>query len=698
MTRGPGLNNSIVPFSTLHGSWAWFVALLMFAFPTTVLVVDNASSIIYGLLALTGLYLGWRHPNPDPLSKDEKLLLFSVAFFFAVALLSYLTSDLNYEGWKKLWRTFRFLLLIPIYLVVRRLPQSEGVWWAGLTTGAAVAGLWSLVFVITGQRGIYGSQASGITDPVLFGDLSLAMAFISLGGIPYFRRWHRWLVVAPVAAFTLGCAASFLSGSRGAWLAIPVLFLVLFFMAARRLDWVGKGLLLGGVLLLFALVYAWPVTGVAQRANLLFNEFAAFFSGRDVPGSINTRVEMWRVAWLVFLENPLLGTGLGGFVDTVSRLVAEGRLAPGFLRFTHPLNEFFLVLATRGLLGLLSLLLLFGVPLKHFLWAARHRDEAMRHLAYAGIVLIVGYVHFGLTESIFNRNISIIFYAFSLAVTYGLLRARERAYLRVATKRKQTLSVIIIAKNEADRIRETLDSVYGWADEIIVLDSGSTDDTVAICREYTDKVYETDWPGFGKQKQRALDKAVCDWVLSIDADEQVSPELRAEIDKELQDDPSHTGYDVHRPVIIFGKVMDFSGSGQSPLRLFKRTTGYFTDVPVHEKVMLREGSLGRLRGSLYHETYRDYGHAVEKFAEYAWLQAGVRYTRGKRGGLAGALLRSTLNFIHNYIVRFGFLDGSRGFVFAALHAQYTFNKYAALWMFGLGSAKRDDRRRSERNV
>ncbi|HET9679063.1 MAG TPA: glycosyltransferase family 2 protein [Gammaproteobacteria bacterium] len=263
------------------------------------------------------------------------------------------------------------------------------------------------------------------------------------------------------------------------------------------------------------------------------------------------------------------------------------------------------------------------------------------------------------------------------------MRARERAYLREGAQRQQSLSVVIICMDEADRIRTTLESVAGWADEIVVLDSGSKDNTVAICREYTDKVYETDWPGFGKQKQRALDKAACDWVLSIDADEIVSAELRAEIDQELKTQPEHTGFDVHRPVIIFGRVMDFSGSGQSPLRLFKRSEGYFTDVPVHEKVVLRNGTLGRLRGSLYHETYRDYKHAVEKFSEYSWLQANERYRNGKRSGLFAAGLRGFLNFIHNYFIRFGFLDGGRGFILAALHANYTFNKYATLWMLEL---------------
>lgn len=680
----PGL----VPFHALQGLWARWIALLILAFPVLLLVVDSASAILL-LLALSGLYLGWRQPNPDPLSKDEKLLLFSVAFFVAVAALSYLQGEWNYEGWQKFWRTFRFLLLIPIYLAVRRLDHAEGIWWIGLSLGAILAGSWAMNLLLQINPRLPG-LSNALDDPGLFGAISLAMGFMALGGIGYFWDRSPWLISLPLAAFLLGVTASLLSGSRGVWLAMPFLLLLVLAMVARTWNWRQRSALVLGVLALLVVAYVWPLTGVAARLAALWQDVAVMLDGR-ATGTVLLRLHLWDTAWDIFLRHPLLGVGLGGFGVEVTTQVLNDVLPPAYLNYTHPYNEYLSVLATRGLLGLLSLLLLFGIPLKHFFWAARHRDATLRQLAYSGIVLITGFMIYACTDSVFDRTTPIVFYVFCLAATYGLLRARERAYLRTPVTRQQSLSVIIIAKNEADRIAATLSSVYGWANEIIVLDSGSTDDTVAICRQFTDQVYSTDWPGFGKQKQRALDKASCYWVLSIDADEIVSPELRAEIDIELQAEPAHTGYDVHRPVIIFGRIMDFSGSGQSPLRLFKRAVGSFTQVPVHEKIVLSAGTLGRLRGSLYHETYRDYGHAVDKFAQYAVLQAGERFRKGKRATLIGAALRGLLNFIHNYIVRFGFLDGGRGFAMAALHANYTFNKYANVWMLGLGK-KTDDHR------
>ena len=156
--------------------------------------------------------------------------------------------------------------------------------------------------------------------------------------------------------------------------------------------------------------------------------------------------------------------------------------------------------------------------------------------------MIVAYMCFGFSEAILERDRPVSFFAFYLAVIFAAICTQARATRRKIPIRQQRLSVIIIAQDEADRIEPCLQSVANWADEIIVLDSGSSDNTVEIARRYTDKVFETDWPGYGPQKQRALEKASCDWVLSIDADERVSPELRHDIDAALTASPECVGY------------------------------------------------------------------------------------------------------------------------------------------------------------
>ncbi|MDO9263246.1 MAG: glycosyltransferase family 2 protein, partial [Desulfosalsimonadaceae bacterium] len=224
--------------------------------------------------------------------------------------------------------------------------------------------------------------------------------------------------------------------------------------------------------------------------------------------------------------------------------------------------------------------------------------------------------------------------------------------------RNYTLSVILIAKNEEDRIERCLRSVAPIADEILVLDSGSTDRTKEIAGQFTEKVFETDWPGYGPQKQRALEKVVGDWVLSIDADEELSPELCEEIQQTLAAGPPEVGFKLPWTVTVFGATLNHGRSARAPLRLFRREGARFTDALVHETVLLPKGKIKTLKGRLIHYTHRDFGHYLEKNRQYAWLGAKQRHAKGKKGfGLTGAVLRAVWTFFQIYIIRLGFLDG-----------------------------------------
>ncbi|MCG6201410.1 glycosyltransferase family 2 protein [Psychromonas antarctica] len=247
---------------------------------------------------------------------------------------------------------------------------------------------------------------------------------------------------------------------------------------------------------------------------------------------------------------------------------------------------------------------------------------------------------------------------------------------------RKTLSVILITKNEEDRVARCLQSVQDLADEIIVLDSGSTDNTVKICSQYTDNIEITDWPGFGKQKQRALDKASCDWVLSIDADEELDEEMRSEINRLLEStDDRHVAYRLPWGVTIHGKTLKHGRSARSVLRLAVNKGSKYTLDEVHETIVPPNGSIGVMKGLLLHYTHRDFGHALQKSSSYAWLGSQKYFRKNKKSyGLFLALLRAIWTFIHIYIFRLGFLDGSIGFIVAMTYAQGKFNKYAGLWL------------------
>ena len=241
---------------------------------------------------------------------------------------------------------------------------------------------------------------------------------------------------------------------------------------------------------------------------------------------------------------------------------------------------------------------------------------------------------------------------------------------------RPTLSVILITKNEAELVGRCLESVK-WADEIVVLDSGSTDDTVAICRRYTDRVVVTDWPGFGPQKNRALAMATGDWVLSIDADEEVTPALAQEIQQVLQA-PQAQGYTLPRLSSYCGRFMRHSGWWPDPvLRLFKREAGSFTPARVHERVVV-DGAVLALEHTLLHHSFRSLDQVLNKVNHYSHEGALALQAQGSRASLSSAIGHGLWSFIRTYFLKRGFLDGREGFILAVSNAEGTYYRYLKL--------------------
>jgi hypothetical protein len=239
------------------------------------------------------------------------------------------------------------------------------------------------------------------------------------------------------------------------------------------------------------------------------------------------------------------------------------------------------------------------------------------------------------------------------------------------------LSVIIICKNEALHIRRCLESVR-WADEIIVLDSGSSDNTVELCRAYTEKVFvNADWQGFGIQKQRALEKASGDWIFSIDADEQVTPQLQAEIENAILN-TEFAGFAVPRLSSYCGREMKHSGwYPDYVLRLFKREHAHFSPDVVHERVIV-DGKVGKLTQPLLHEAFINAEEVLDKINRYSSLGAEKLYQADRRTSLSEAVLKAVWTFIRTYFLQRGFLDGRQGFMLAVSNAEGAYYKYLKL--------------------
>jgi len=240
------------------------------------------------------------------------------------------------------------------------------------------------------------------------------------------------------------------------------------------------------------------------------------------------------------------------------------------------------------------------------------------------------------------------------------------------------LSVVIITLNEADNIRDCLESVR-WADEIVVLDSGSTDGTVSICREYTGQVHvNANWQGFGAQKNRALTHATGDWVLSLDADERVTGNLRAEIQAALREPGRVIAFEIPRLSVFCGREIRHGDWWPDyVVRLFRRSAARFSDDIVHERLLF-DGQPGRLVNPLSHLAYHSLDQLLEKLNRYTSAGARAMYQKGRRGGIGRALTHGLWSFVRAYLFRRGFLDGREGIILAVAGAQSSYYRYLKL--------------------
>ena len=255
------------------------------------------------------------------------------------------------------------------------------------------------------------------------------------------------------------------------------------------------------------------------------------------------------------------------------------------------------------------------------------------------------------------------------------------------------LSIAIITFNEEGNIKDCLESVR-WADEIVVVDSGSTDRTQEICRQYTDKVFTLEWTGFADTKQKAVNLTTHPWVFVLDADERVTKELKDEILNIIKDEyPSPIplpdisgegargrgdGYYVPRKNYFAKKWIKHGGwRPDYTLRLFKKEKGSFEPREVHEAIMIN-GSTGYLKNPLKHYTYKNIADYLKRMERYSTLAAKELYKKGRRANILDIIFRPPATFIRMFLLQLGILDGIYGIILACLYSRYTYRKYVKL--------------------
>ena len=561
-------------------SWLlrYAVIALVLAFPSVCLLVNRGDSIGLGLLALFGLWVGFREGFARILRREDGQVALAFFAFFAVAVLSYELGQATYDGFRFLGRDLRFLLIVPVLVLFRRYPPPAKTVFIGLAIGGLLTGAHALVGFLRAPAG-YRAQAE--TDlPIMFGDLtaSIVLTLAAAYGLVVSAR-KTWLTVGFLLCLLSGLTAVILSGTRGAWLALPLLLPLLFGLLGRVTHKRYLALILVSLTVLFAGAIAVSRTDVRSRLSQIAEHIAfyqtalhslssnhtqnmkvvpfcddqrqflqgwlafsgrggtvhvdvikdtmldttkqlgivchddyalqitttkksdgwisfprlvrtkylsqstrllvrgvgrVFFSGKDVqkmhinaqnyqivvlhsppdsgtrvavivnPGqelwlvpvdsyfgeyrytlmdtSVGRRFEMWRAAWHIFLEHPVLGIGTGAFYERAQQMAHRGLIAPSVAKYDHPHSDYFDALSSRGMLGLLALFALLGVPAIYFVRALKSPEDTSHAVGLAGLLLVCGFAIFGLTDTVFIHSMNISWYVIYIALFLALLK------------------------------------------------------------------------------------------------------------------------------------------------------------------------------------------------------------------------------------------------------------------------------------
>ena len=630
-------------------------------------------------------------------------------------------------GWLR-WRDWDQVLICALGLgvLLSNLPARGPAVHRWLLPAAALGavgalGLASWQYFQLGIPRPHGHLGAGVvgSGALKYGDLSAVLALFSLQRV--LRGPQVWRRVLGGVGFMAGLGAVALTQARGALLGVALALAVLGLLwwlrrraqslagtesgrngrEGRRPWWRQRQAVLAAVLGVVVLFGATDYMG-ARFADI-GPQYERFQAG-DNNSEVGQRLALWGIALRAARHAPFTGVGFDGFGAETQRQRDTGELArDALVLYQGPHNEYLAGLSAAGIPGLIVIVLFFWAPL--VVGCRRFLRGQQTETALMLVLFTASYAAFTMTDSLLDRQISLLAYvllaswlmsasgpAAAAADFVGMGRPKGGAgniAPNVAAVSAGTvttadglsvpggLSVAIIACNEAHRIARCLQSV-SFADQIVVLDSGSTDDTVAIARGLGADVEVTpDWPGFGPQKNRALARCRYRWVLSIDADEQVSDALAAEILRVLREAPAEAtvaGYWLRRSSRYCGQVIRHGLWGNDRvLRLFERQRGRFTDARVHESLVC-DGETRVLEGILVHDSVDSPEDARSKARRYAFLGAEALRARGRGGALQGGV-HAGWSFVRGYLLRAGFLDGRFGLTLARLNAVGTFWKY-----------------------
>lgn len=400
--------------------WRILVCILLILFPASINLLTHSGSVILSIFALMGLWVVLSPQKQTSLMPQEKWVVWAFIIYFSAYLLSFIINGmlgcLENPRFRYIDHEFRLVLIILVLVLFRHFKVSSNVLWASILAGALATGAYALCSALWLNPGY---RVSGSYHPIAFGGISLVLAFMSIPGTVWISKIKSSYLAIPLIAFILGFMACILSGTRGAWIAIPGLACIIFFYCSHFFNLGIRMLFVALCCLTAVAVYKIPATQVKNRIDAIFLETSAYAHGDHKYTPITTRIAGWRAALEIFSQNPIIGAGPENYEPLLHQMVAQGKPYKIATVHSQPHSTYLMTMVDCGTIGLLALLAVFAAPL----WAAVRlirKGGKSRDFGFALMIIVVSYMHFGLTETIFGQNSYIGFYVVMVAAILGV--------------------------------------------------------------------------------------------------------------------------------------------------------------------------------------------------------------------------------------------------------------------------------------
>ena len=395
-----------------------YTSVAVFLLCALSLVIPGGTAIGVTMLVLGSCMLVRAGPGRQWQADERAIVAVLVLYFLVCAV----TNWFHHEALREYDAPARFLLAIPALLLLRRWPPAPAAFWGGLIVGASGGGL------LAGWERLELSalRASGYTNPIQYGNISMLFGILCLAGLGWAtgHRRARWWVALLLSSACIGILGSILTGSRGSWIGLPPCLIILYRHYGRSIS---RPQLLGGAVLALAAlgaVFAAPQAGIRSRMQEAVTETDGYFETGNANTSVGARLEMWRTGLMIFPEHPWLGWGKAGFMHRKKDLIAQGQVAAFTGEHTHSHNEYIDALVKRGLLGLASLLVFYATGLWVFVHRMEHMTVEQRPYALAGVLVMVNYIGFGMTQAFLTHINGVMTLVFMLVILLSLVRAK----------------------------------------------------------------------------------------------------------------------------------------------------------------------------------------------------------------------------------------------------------------------------------